>query len=78
MDQNTVLEPYLHSNIPYRNRCKWKRLTGSVLSISEDLTSRGQRPSLPHDQIWAKLQFWIIQMYLVANFVNVEDLLGQS
>ena len=39
--------------------CQSKRLIGAVLSISENLRSKGQKPSLPYDQIWAKLQFWI-------------------
>ena len=33
-----------------------------------------------HDQIWAKMQFWIhnfIQMYQVATFVNWKYLMGQ-
>ena len=47
-----------------------KRLLVAVLSISENLGSKGQRRSSPHDQIWAKLQ-----MYQVATFVNKKDLL---
>ena len=60
--------------------CLSKRFIGAVLSISENLRSKGQRPSSPHDQIWAKLQFWIhncIQMNQLATCVNRIDLLGQ-
>ena len=29
-----------------------------MLKISENLRSKGERPRLLHDQIWAKMQFW--------------------
>ena len=32
----TVLDPYHHSNVPCGTFCQWKRLTGGVLSISEN------------------------------------------
>ena len=57
MAKNTVLEPQFYSNIPDRNFHQRKRLVGPVLSISENLRSKGQRPSSPHDHIWAKLSF---------------------
>ena len=59
MGKNSVLEPLLYFNVPYRNVCQSNRLIGTVLSIFENLRSKGWRPGLPHDQIWAKLQFWI-------------------
>ena len=51
-----------------------------VSSTSENLRSKCQNPSSPHDQIWAKLQFWIhnsIQIYQVSTFVKCKDFLGQ-
>ena len=50
-----------------------QQLIGAVLSISENLRSKGQRQSFLHDQKWAKLQFCIsssIQMYQMAIVVN--------
>ena len=39
------------------NFCQLKTLTGSVLSISESLRSRGQRSRSLDNQIWAKMLF---------------------
>ena len=76
--KTTVLEPQLHSNVADRNSCQSERLTGAVLSISENVRSKGQRQSFPHDQIWAKL---VLDPELhsveVAHIVNQKDLLGQ-
>ena len=44
---------------PDGNFCQSKRLIGTMLHISENLRSKGHRPSSSHEQIWAKLQFWI-------------------
>ena len=57
-----------------------KRLIRAVLSIPENFRSKGHRPSLPHDQIWAKIQFGgqkSTQMYQAATFIHGKDLLGQ-
>ena len=40
-----------------------KKIIGTVSSISEKLRSKDQRPSSPHDQIWAKLQFGSITAF---------------
>ena len=58
MVKTTVLEPQFHSDVPDRNFIQSKRLICIVLNISENWSSKGQKPSLPHDQIWAKLQFF--------------------
>ena len=41
MSINAVLEPQLHSDIPGRNFCQSIGLTGAILSISENLRSKG-------------------------------------
>ena len=45
--KNAVLEPQLHSNILGSNICASKNLAGGLLSISENLRSKGQKS--PHD-----------------------------
>ena len=52
-----------------------------MLIILENLISKIQKPSSPHDQIWVKLYFWIymyncIQIYHVVTFVSEKDSLG--
>ena len=61
------------------NFCRSERLFGAVLGISQNLRSRGQRPSSPHDQIWAKLQFWILNFIQCTRwhfFVNGKNFTG--
>ena len=49
MGKITVLDLQLISNKADSNFCQWKRLTGAVLSISENLRVKG------HEQFWAKM-----------------------
>ena len=79
MGKNAVLNPLPMLDVPGRSFCESERLSGAILSISENLRSKCQRSSSPHAQIWAESQFWIhncIQIYQAATFVNVGWLLS--
>ena len=39
---------------PFLSFCESERLDRAMLGISENLRTRGQRPSSPNDHIWAK------------------------
>ena len=44
MDKNAFLEPEFQFDVPARSFCESERLIGAMLSISENLKSKGQRP----------------------------------
>ena len=80
MVKTTVLEPQLYSDVPDRYFCQSERLIGAVLSFSENLRSEGQRPTSPHDQIWAKLQFLIYTSIQCTRwqFFSIENIYRSS
>ena len=56
-----------------------KRLVEAMLSISKNFRSKAQISRSPHDQIWAKSQFWSlnsIQIYQIGTFFSFQTYWG--